>query len=113
RCTVGSAGRASHDRGDVDVAITVHAQRSHFVVARVEQYERLARAVDPEDATGRFGAGEQTPLAIEGQGHRMRGLGLVEFRAFPVGRDLVDDALVAGCGEDVARAIDAGAPDVA
>ena len=101
-CGAGAAGRrAAHGRG-VDVAVRVDAQRADLVVARVEQHERLARGVDPEHAARRLGAGEQPALAIEGQRHRVRGLGLVERRALAVGRDLVDDALVAGRGEHVA-----------
>ena len=84
RASTGAAGAAAADGGGVDVAAGVDAQRVDFVVAGVEQDERLARRVDPEDAAGRFGAGEQPPVAIEGERHRVRRLGLVEGRALAV-----------------------------
>src|ERR1700704_1994631 len=51
-------------------------------------------------------------VAFDRERNRMRGLGLVEDRALAVRRDLVDDALVAGRGEDIARLVYREAPDV-
>ena len=107
-----SAGTSAHRR-HVDVAGSVNTDGVDFCVARVEQDERLARRVDAEHASGRLSTGKQSAFAIEGQGHRVRGLGLVERGALAVRSDLVDDALVAGRGKDVAGPIDDQAPDVA
>ena len=78
---------------------------------------RAARTPCPTRRSGRRGPGDSVP-AIEIAGRRKRerhdvgGVGLVEARALAVGRDLVDDALVAGRGKHVARAIDGERPDV-
>ena len=60
------------------------------------------RRVDAEHATGRAGADQQAADSIEGQRDGVRGLGREELLALAVRRDLVDGALVAGAGEDVA-----------
>ena len=90
-------------RRRIDRPVGGDAQRVDLAVRRIEQHERLAGGVDAEEAPGRRGAGQQLAIAGERQGHDVGGVGLVERRAVAVGRDLVDDALVAGRREDVAR----------
>ena len=99
-------------RGRVDRAVGRDPHGVDLAERRVEQHERLARGVEPEDAAGRLRAGDQ----IAGWRNRERDdvgrAGLVEGRADAGRRDLVDHALVAGGREDVAGAIDDQRPDV-
>ena len=53
------------DRGRVDDALGVDAQRVDLLEPRVEQHEPLALAVDAEHAAGRLGAGEQVAGLVE------------------------------------------------
>ena len=74
--------------------------------------KRLAVGINAKDAPGRFGADEQVAGLVEGQRRGVRGLGLVERRAFAVRGDLVDDALFAGARVEVALGVGRQRPDV-
>ena len=84
----------------------------NFLVCRVQQQKRLARAIDPEQPPGRLGAGQQLAIGLERQGNDVRRLGLVEGHAFAVWSDLVDDTFFASARIEVARRIKRKAPDV-
>ena len=99
-------------RADVQRALVVETQDVNLLERRIEQHERLAVRIHPQHPPGRAGADEQIARLVEGERGRVRGVGLVERRAFAVRRDLVDDALLAGAGKDVALRVDGQRPDV-
>ena len=107
-----AARRAVALRSGVNHAFGVDANGVHFLVGRVEHQETLARAINAEHASWRSGADQQLVVRVERHRHRVHGLGREKFLAFAFRRNLVDDALVAGRGEDVAGAIHGQRPDV-
>ena len=87
-------------------------QRANFLKWRVEQDERPALSVDAKNFSRRFRADEEVAGLVERERRHVGRLRPVERPAFAVGRDLVDDALLAGAGVDVAVRVDRESPDV-
>ena len=100
------------ERGDVEHAFVVEAQRADFLERRVQQDEGLAVGIDPQHLPGRLGADDQVAGLVEGERGRMGRLRFVERRARAVRRDLVDHAFVAGAGVQVAFGVDGQRPNV-
>jgi hypothetical protein len=83
-----------------------------FFVRRVDEHERLAVLADPEDAARRLCAREQIAGLVDRERDDVGGVGLVEQRALPIGRNAVDVALLAGGGEERAVGCGRERPDV-
>ena len=84
------------ERGRVHDAAGSWTERADLLQVRVEQQEPGAGRVDAEDTAGRFGAGDQIAAGRQQHAAHVRRLRAVEDRALAVGRDLVDEPLVAG-----------------